>query len=63
MKILLKEDIDKLGSYGSEIEVADGYGRNYLIPKGMAVHATPNNRTIIERQKKENYRKAQKNQG
>jgi large subunit ribosomal protein L9 len=52
MKILLKEDIDKLGSYGSEVEVADGYGRNYLIPKGKAVYATPNNRTIIERQKK-----------
>jgi len=41
MKVLLKEDIDNLGYAGEVMTVADGYGRNYLIPKGMAVKATP----------------------
>ncbi len=42
MKVLLKEDVDNLGYAGEVFTVADGYGRNYLIPKGMAVLATPN---------------------
>jgi large subunit ribosomal protein L9 len=41
MKVLLKEDISNLGNAGEVMEVADGYGRNYLIPQGMAVKATP----------------------
>lgn len=41
MKVLLKEDVSSLGYAGEVMEVADGYGRNYLIPKGMAVKATP----------------------
>ena len=41
MKVLLKEDVDDLGYAGEVYKVADGYGRNYLIPKGMAVVATP----------------------
>ncbi len=41
MKILLTEDVDTLGYKGEIFEVADGYGRNYLIPKGFAVPATP----------------------
>ncbi len=41
MKVLLKEDVDNLGYAGEVYKVADGYGRNYLIPKGMAVVATP----------------------
>ncbi len=40
MKVLLKEDVDNLGYAGEVMEVADGYGRNYLIPKGLAVKAT-----------------------
>ena len=42
MKVLLKEDVDNLGYTGEVLNVADGYGRNYLIPRGMAVKATPN---------------------
>lgn len=42
MKVLLKEDVDNLGYAGEVFKVADGYGRNYLIPKGMAVLASPN---------------------
>ncbi|HIE55521.1 MAG TPA: 50S ribosomal protein L9 [Chromatiaceae bacterium] len=41
MRVLLKEDVDNLGYAGEVYKVADGYGRNYLIPKGMAVVATP----------------------
>ncbi len=42
MKVLLKEDVDNLGYAGEVYDVADGYGRNYLIPQGMAVKASPN---------------------
>jgi large subunit ribosomal protein L9 len=41
MKVLLKEDVENLGYAGEVHSVADGYGRNYLIPKGMAVIANP----------------------
>lgn len=51
MKVILKEDVRKLGSFGDEVEIADGYGRNYLIPKGIAVPATANNKSIIAHKK------------
>lgn len=41
MKVLLKEDVDNLGYAGEVLRVADGYGRNYLIPRGLAVKAAP----------------------
>ncbi len=41
MKVLLKEDVDNLGYAGEVLQVADGYGRNFLIPRGMAVKASP----------------------
>ncbi|MBS3811091.1 MAG: 50S ribosomal protein L9 [Halanaerobiales bacterium] len=40
MEIILRKEVDKLGSPGDVIEVADGYGRNYLIPRGYAIRAT-----------------------
>ncbi len=40
MKILLKEDVEKLGAVGDIVTVADGFARNYLIPNGLAVKAT-----------------------
>lgn len=40
MKVILKEDMDNLGSAGDLVEVKDGYGRNYLIPQSKAVMAT-----------------------
>jgi large subunit ribosomal protein L9 len=42
MKVLLREDVDNLGYAGEVMTVADGYGRNYLIPRGIAVKASPN---------------------
>jgi large subunit ribosomal protein L9 len=41
MKILLKDDVDTLGIAGDIVDVADGYARNYLLPQGLAVRATP----------------------
>ncbi len=40
MKIILQEDVEKLGAMGDVVEVADGYARNYLLPRGIAVEAT-----------------------
>ena len=51
MKILLKEDVNKLGSVGDEVEVKDGYGRNFLIPTGKALLATPKNVKQFRHQK------------
>jgi large subunit ribosomal protein L9 len=48
MKVILKETIDTLGIAGSECEVAAGYGRNYLLPQGKAILATPQNRKVME---------------
>src|SRR6267378_5909159 len=52
MQIVLKEDIDKLGRRGEVIKVADGYARNYLLPLGKALPATPGNLKVIEREKR-----------
>jgi large subunit ribosomal protein L9 len=52
MKLLLKEDVDGLGFCGEEVEVKDGYGRNFLIPNGKALLATPNNLKAFNHQKR-----------
>jgi len=41
MKIVLRSDVDNVGKKGDIVDVADGYARNYLIPKGQAIVATP----------------------
>jgi large subunit ribosomal protein L9 len=51
MKVILKETMGSLGIIGSEVEVADGYGRNYLLPQNKAVVATPENRRMLQQQK------------
>jgi large subunit ribosomal protein L9 len=51
MKVILKETIESLGIIGSEVTVADGYARNYLLPHQKAVLATPQNRKMMEREK------------
>jgi len=48
MKIILTKDIKKLGEAGDVIKVADGFGRNYLLPNKFAIIATKNNITRIE---------------
>jgi large subunit ribosomal protein L9 len=48
MKVILKQDVEKLGKAGDVVKVAPGFGRNYLIPKKFAVEATPGNIKVIE---------------
>ncbi len=52
MKVLLLENVKGLGKAGEVKEVADGYARNYLIPRGMAVPATPENLSQAEYKKR-----------
>jgi len=52
MKVILVKDIAKMGLAGSVIKVADGYARNYLLPKKMVILATKNNLAKIETIKK-----------
>jgi large subunit ribosomal protein L9 len=51
MKVILKETIDSLGIIGSEVDVAKGYARNYLLPQNKAVQATPQNRKMLEKER------------
>jgi large subunit ribosomal protein L9 len=51
MKVILAETIESLGIIGSEVKVADGYARNYLLPQKKAVIANLQNRKLFEQQK------------
>lgn len=53
MKLLLKEPVAKLGTIGDIVDVADGFGRNYLLPQGIAVPVTEGNIRLLERKKQE----------
>lgn len=53
MQVILKEEVQGLGYEGDLVEVKDGYGRNYLLPQGMAVKATKENLAEWEEQKEE----------
>lgn len=48
MEVILREDIDALGKAGSIVKVKDGYGRNFLLPRGLAYQATPGNKRRVE---------------
>ena len=51
MKVILTETIESLGIIGSEVTVAAGYARNFLLPQEKAVPATPQNRKMLEQKK------------
>jgi len=51
MEVILKEDVPNLGLRGDVVKVAEGYGRNYLLPRKMAMHATEANKAVIEQMK------------
>ena len=51
MEVILKEDVHKLGSRGDVVKVADGYGRNYLLPRKLAIEANKSNKAVIEQMK------------
>ena len=60
MEVILKEDVNKLGQRGDVVKVADGYGRNYLLPGKLAIEATLANRAVIEQMKGSAVRKSAK---
>jgi large subunit ribosomal protein L9 len=60
MEVILKEDVDKLGHRGDVVKVADGYGRNYLLPQKLAMEATIANKAVIEQMKQSAVRKSAK---
>ena len=60
MKVILKEDVKDLGIMGTVLDVANGYGRNYLIPQNLAVEANPKNIKQLEHEKNRILAKAKK---
>jgi large subunit ribosomal protein L9 len=51
MEVILKEDVPKLGNRGEVVKVAEGYGRNFLLPKKLAIEATAANKAVIGQMK------------
>lgn len=51
MEVILREDVEKVGARGSVVRVADGYARNFLLPKRLAVAATDANKKIVEQER------------
>lgn len=51
MEVILKEDVAKLGSRGDIVKVAEGYGRNYLLPRKLAIEASAGNKAVIDQMK------------
>jgi large subunit ribosomal protein L9 len=59
MKLILTTDLPHVGKVGQVVDVANGYGRNYLIPRGFAIPATPSNeRSLAQQQKARSAREA-----
>jgi len=63
MEVILKEDVPKLGSAGDVVKVAEGYGRNYLLPRKLAIEATSSNKAVIEQMKAAALRRAAREKG
>ncbi len=63
MEVILREDVEKLGSRGSVVKVADGYARNFLLPKRLAVPANDSNRKIVEQEREAYLRREAKAKG
>jgi large subunit ribosomal protein L9 len=60
MEVILKEDIAKLGSRGDVVKVAEGYGRNFLLPRKLAIEANSGNKAVIEQMKSASVRRSAK---
>jgi len=60
MEVILKEDVNKLGARGDVVKVAEGYGRNYLLPRKLAIQATAGNKAVIVQMKAASVRKSAK---
>jgi large subunit ribosomal protein L9 len=51
MEVILREDVNKLGRRGEVVKVAEGYGRNYLLPRGLAMAVSIANKAMIEKER------------
>jgi len=58
MEVILKEDVDNLGHRGDVVKVAEGYGRNFLLPRKLAMQATDANKAVIEQMKSASARRS-----
>jgi large subunit ribosomal protein L9 len=63
MEVILKEDLEHLGNRGDVVKVADGYGRNYLLPRKLAMQATAANKSVIEQMKQSAVRRSAREKG
>ncbi|HWR53930.1 MAG TPA: 50S ribosomal protein L9 [Bryobacteraceae bacterium] len=63
MDVILRQDVEKLGTRGQMVKVADGYARNYLLPQRMAVAATEANKKIVEQERQAGLRREAKAKG
>ncbi len=63
MEVILKEDVINLGHQGDVVKVAEGYGRNYLLPRKLAIQATSSNKAVIEQMKSASVRRSAKEKG
>jgi large subunit ribosomal protein L9 len=60
MKVILKENVESLGKAGDLVKVADGYARNFLVPKGLAAEANGRNLKVFEHEKQRIMQQAEK---
>jgi large subunit ribosomal protein L9 len=60
MEVILKEDVAKLGSRGDVVKVAEGYGRNFLLPHRLAIEANEGNKKVIEQMRAASVRRSAK---
>lgn len=60
MKVILQKDVKGIGKAGDVVNVSDGYGRNYLLPRGLAIDATESNINVLNEKKKAEEKKRQK---
>ena len=63
MEVILREDVEKLGTRGQLVKVAPGYARNFLLPNKMAVAATESNKKIVEQERQAHLRREAKVEG
>lgn len=60
MEVILREDVEKLGTRGQMVKVSPGYARNFLLPKRLAVEATDSNKKIVEQERQAHLRREAK---
>jgi large subunit ribosomal protein L9 len=63
MEVILREDVDKVGARGAMVKVSDGFARNFLLPRRLAVAATSANKKMVEQEREAHVRREAKAEG